>query len=50
VGLVVEGARDEDVEVGIAGLARGDHQVGAGDGAEFWADEMAARFSTPASK
>src|SRR5689334_16707844 len=28
VGLVVEGARDEDVEAGVAGLTRGPYEVG----------------------
>ena len=39
VGVVVEGAGDEDVEVGVRGFAGGGDQVGAGDGAEFRADE-----------
>ena len=39
VGVVVEGAGDEHVESGVGGLAGGFHQVGAGDGAEFRADE-----------
>ncbi len=39
VGVVVEGAGDQHVEAGVAGLAGGGHQVGAGDGAELGADE-----------
>ena len=39
VGLVVEGAGDQDVEVGVAGLAGGGDEIGAGDGAELRADE-----------
>ena len=39
VGLVVEGAGDQYVEVGIASLAGGGHQIGSGDGAKFRADE-----------
>ena len=39
VRLVVEGAGDQNVEVRIARLARGGHQIGPGDGAEFRADE-----------
>ena len=38
-GLVVEGAGDEDVEIGIAGFAGGGDEVGPGDGAELGADE-----------
>ena len=44
MGVVVEGAGDEHVEVGIAGLARGGHQIGAGDGAELRADEDGGAF------
>ena len=39
VGLVVEGAGDQHVEAGVAGLAGGGDQVGALDGAELGADE-----------
>ena len=39
VGLVVEGAGDQHVEAGVAGLARGRDEVGARDGAELRADE-----------
>ena len=39
VRLVVEGAGDEDIEVGIAGFARGGDEIGARDGAELGADE-----------
>ncbi len=39
VRIVVEGARDQDVEIGIAGLTGGKHQVHALHGAEFGADE-----------
>ena len=39
VGVVVEGAGDQHVEAGVAGLAGGGDQVGAGDGAELGADE-----------
>ena len=39
VGLVVEGAGDQHVEAGVAGLAGGGHQIGARDGAELRADE-----------
>jgi hypothetical protein len=41
VRLVVEGAGDQRVEVGVARLARGGHQIGAGDGAELGSDEDA---------
>ena len=41
VGVVVEGAGDQDVEVRVCGFAGGLHQIGAGDGAEFGADEDA---------
>ncbi len=41
VGVIGEGAGDQDVEAGIAGLPRRGHQVGAGDGAEFGADQDA---------
>jgi hypothetical protein len=33
VGVVAEGAGDEDVEAGVAGLARGGDEVGPRDGA-----------------
>ena len=39
VRLVVEGAGDQHVEAGIAGLAGGGDEVGALDGAELRADE-----------
>ena len=39
MGVVIEGAGDEHIEARIAGLARGRHQVGAGDGAELRTDE-----------
>ena len=39
VGVVVEGAGDQHVEAGVAGLAGGGDQIGAGDGAELRADE-----------
>jgi hypothetical protein len=39
VGVVIEGAGDQDIEVGVARLPGGSHQVGAGDGAEFRTDE-----------
>ena len=41
VGVVVEGAGDDHVEAGVSGFPGGLHQVGAGDGAEFRADEDA---------
>ena len=41
VGLVVEGAGDQHVEAGVAGLAGGGDQVGARHGAELGADEDA---------
>jgi hypothetical protein len=44
MGVVVEGAGDEYVEVGITGLARGGDQIGAGDGAELRADEDGGAF------
>ena len=52
VGLVVEGAGDEHVEIGVAGLAGGLHQVRTGDGAELRADEdggalFGPRFPSP---
>ena len=39
VGLVVERAGDQHIEAGVACLARCRHQIRAGNGAEFWADE-----------
>ena len=39
VRLVVEGAGDEDVEVGVGGFAGGGDEVRARDGAELGADE-----------
>ena len=44
VGVVVEGAGDQHVEVGVAGLAGGGDQVGARDGAELGADEDGGAF------
>ena len=44
VRLVVEGAGDQHVEVGIARLARGRNQIGARDGAELRADEDGGAF------
>ena len=41
VGVVVEGAGDQHVEVRVGGFSGGLHQIGAGDGAEFGADEDA---------
>src|SRR5205823_3427355 len=37
--VVVKGAGDEHIEIGVAAFARGFDQVGARDGAEFRADE-----------
>jgi hypothetical protein len=45
VRVVVEGAGDEHVEIGIAGLAGGFHQVGAGTVPNSGPMKMAARFS-----
>ena len=39
VGVVVEGTGDEHVEACVGGLSGGGDQIGAGDGAEFGADE-----------
>jgi hypothetical protein len=39
VRLVVEGAGDEDIEAGIAGLTRGGDEVGALYGTELGSDE-----------
>ena len=47
VGLVVEGAGDQHVEVGVAGLAGGRHQIGALDGAELRADEDGGALLVP---
>jgi hypothetical protein len=44
VGIVVEGAGDQDIEVGIAGLAGGFYQVRAGDSAELRANEDGRAF------
>ena len=44
VGVVVEGAGDQHVEVGVAGFAGGGNEIGAGDGAEFGADEDRGAF------
>ena len=44
VGVVVEGAGDQHVEASVGGLAGGFHEIGAGDGAEFGADEDAGAF------
>ena len=41
VGVVVEGAGDQDIEVGVRGLAHRRHEIGTGDGAELRADEDA---------
>src|ERR1035438_3147083 len=37
--IVVERAGNENIEVGITGLARGGNQIGAGDGSKLWPDE-----------
>ena len=44
MGVVVEGAGNQHIEVGIAGLARSQDQIGAGDGAELRADEDRRAF------
>jgi hypothetical protein len=44
VGVVVEGAGDEDVESGVTGFAGGGDKIGAGDGAEFGADQDGGAF------
>ena len=44
MGVVVEGAGDQHVEASVRGLAGGFHKIGAGDGAEFRADEDAGAF------
>ncbi len=44
VGVVAEGAGDQRIEVGFTGLTGGGHQVGAGDGAKFRADEDGRAF------
>src|SRR5207302_7042020 len=44
VGVVVEGAGNEHIEVGITGLTGSRYQVGAGDGAELRADEDGGAF------
>ena len=44
MGVVVEGAGDQHIEARVAGLTRGGDQVGAGDGAEFGADEDGSAF------
>ena len=44
VGIVVEGAGNEHIEVGIASLAGSGYQIGAGDGAELRADEDGSAF------
>jgi hypothetical protein len=50
VRFVVEGAGDQDVEVGIARFARRRHEVGPGDGAELRPDEDVTRgLSAPSS-
>ena len=41
VGVVVEGAGDQDVEVGVGRFANRRNEIGAGDGAELRADEDA---------
>ena len=43
VGVEVEGAGDQHVEARLGRLARGGDEIGAGDGAEFRADEDARR-------
>jgi hypothetical protein len=49
VRLVVEGAGDQHVEAGVAGLARGGDEIGALDGAELRTDEdgRALRVASP---
>src|SRR5262249_50247653 len=44
VGVAVEGAGNEHIEVGIAGLTGSRHQIGAGDSAELRADEDGGAF------
>jgi len=44
--VVVKRAGNEYIEVGIAGLTRGGHQIGAGDGTELWTDEDRRAFLT----
>ena len=41
MGIEIEGAGDQHVEIGVGRLARRRDQVGAGDGAEFGANEDA---------
>ena len=48
VGFVVEGAGDQDVEVGVCGLTGGLHQIGDGRTVPNSGPiKMAARFSAP---
>ena len=49
VRLVVEGAGDQHIEAGIAGLAGGGDQIGALDGAELRADEDGGALFAPSS-
>ena len=44
MGVIVEGAGDEDVKTGVTGLTGGMNQVGAGNGAEFGTDEDGGPF------
>ena len=44
VGLVIEGAGKQNIESGVGGLADSLHEIGAGDGAEFRADEDGGAF------
>jgi hypothetical protein len=44
MGIVVEGAGDEHVEVGIAGLACGGHRIGSGNDAELRANGNSGAF------
>ena len=42
--IVVEGTGDEYIEASVACFAGGSDQIGAGDGAEFGADEDGGAF------
>lgn len=44
MGLIVESAGNQYVEVGVACLASGGNQIGAGDGTELRADENGSAF------
>ena len=44
MGVVIEGAGDEHVEIRITGFAGGGDQIGAGNGAELGADEDGGAF------